>query len=228
MVYNKKEFNLGLVLFAGFWAVFAVLMSPVFAGQNLLDYMDNLYNSISKHSVYYIPVARESADKEIGREISFTVKAKDADQAARIAKNFETIGEQAEVEGVAVKVNGDMGRMLTSMLEDADQMFANEGAPIAQKYGAHERLVLYDWWTVLKSGQDDFNHRELFAEGKVFHTVMSRGIEPAYNFYQIEAQPIQNNILIVVLSLAGYVIYTLWFGFAILFMFEGWGIKLEH
>lgn len=228
MIYNKKEFNLGLALFAGFWVVFAVLMSPVFAGQNLLDYMDNLYNSISKHSAYYIPGAKESAAEKIGHEISFTVKAKDEDQAARIARNVVTIGEQAEVDGLAVNVSGDMGRMLTAMLDDADQMYANEGTPIAQKYGAHERLVLYDWWTVLKSGQDDLNHRELFAEGKVFYTVMSRGIEPAYNFYQIEAQPIQNNALIVVLSLAGYVFYTLWFGFAILFMFEGWGIKLEH
>jgi hypothetical protein len=24
------------------------------------------------------------------------------------------------------------------------------------------------------------------------------------------------------------VIYTLWYGFAILLMFEGWGLKLEH
>ncbi|MBM9537004.1 hypothetical protein [Desulfobulbus alkaliphilus] len=228
MIYNKKEFSLGLVLFAGFWVVFVVLMSPVFAGQNLLDYMDNLFNSISKHSAYYIPAARDRATAHIGREISFTVKAKDEDQAARIARNFVTIGEQAMAVGNSVKITGDMGRMLTAMLEDATLMYHNNGAPIAQKYGTHERLVLYDWWTVLKRGQDDLNHRELFAEGKVFFTVMSRAIEPAFNFYGIEAQPIQSNILIVVLSLAGYVFYTLWFGFSILFMFEGWGIKLEH
>lgn len=228
MIYNKKEFSLGLALFAGFWAVFVVLMSPVFAGQNLLDYMDNLYNSISKHSAYYIPGARESAAEYIGEEISFTVMAKDEDQAARIARNLLTIGEQAVAEGNSVKITGDMGRMLTTMLDDADLMYDNLGEPVAQKYGTHERLVLYDWWTVLKSGQGDLNHRELFAEGKVFFTVMSRGIEPAYNFYLIDAQPIQSNIFIVILSLAGYVFYTLWFGFAILFMFEGWGIKLEH
>jgi hypothetical protein len=228
MIYNKKEFNLGLALFIGFWAVFVVLMSPVFKGQNLLDYMDNLYNSITKHSAYYIGAAKEDVAKHVGKEISFTVKGKDADQAERIARNFVTIGEQATVEGTSVMVTGDMGRMLMSMLDDADLMYDNEGTPIAQKYGAHERLVVYDWWTVLKSAQDDFNHRELFAEGKVFYNVMSRGIEPAYNFYQIDAQPIQNNLFIVVLSLAGYVIYTMWFGFAILFMFEGWGIKLEH
>jgi hypothetical protein len=25
-----------------------------------------------------------------------------------------------------------------------------------------------------------------------------------------------------------YVVYTLWYGFAIMYMFEGWGLQLEH
>ena len=33
---------------------------------------------------------------------------------------------------------------------------------------------------------------------------------------------------VVIFSLVFYVIYTLWYGFAIMFMFEGWGLKLEH
>ncbi len=228
MIHNKKEFGLGLVLFIGFWVLFVILMSPVFAGKNLLDYMDNLYNSISKKSAYYIPGARENAARYIGKEITFTVKAKDENQADRTRDRFEMIGAQAIVEGTAVKVTGDMGRILGAMLEDADFMYSNDGESISKKYGAHERLVLYDWWNALKTGQDDLNRQHLFAEGKVFYDVMTRGIEPAYNYYGIEAESIGNKLGTVVVSLAGYVIYTLWFGFAILFMFEGWGIKLEH
>jgi hypothetical protein len=33
---------------------------------------------------------------------------------------------------------------------------------------------------------------------------------------------------VVVFSLVFYVIYTLWYGFAIMFIFEGWGMQLEH
>ncbi len=33
---------------------------------------------------------------------------------------------------------------------------------------------------------------------------------------------------IVIFSLIFYVVYTLWYGFAIMFMFEGWGMRLEH
>jgi hypothetical protein len=62
----------------------------------------------------------------------------------------------------------------------------------------------------------------------VFYDVMTRGVEPSYNYYEIEAVQIREKAGTVILSLAGYVFYTLWFGFAILFMFEGWGVKLEH
>ena len=53
-------------------------------------------------------------------------------------------------------------------------------------------------------------------------------VEPSYNYYGIEAQSIKDKAILVIASLVGYVIYTMWFGFSILFMFEGWGLKLEH
>ena len=49
-----------------------------------------------------------------------------------------------------------------------------------------------------------------------------------FNFYQIEPQSISDKYGIVIFSLLFYVIYTLWYGFAIMFMFEGWGMKMEH
>jgi hypothetical protein len=228
MIHNKKEFALGAALFAGFWAVFIVLMSPVFAGHNVLDYMDNLYNSISKHSAYYIPAVKERTMEMTGKEISFAVQAKDEAQAVRTASYFEGVDASATVEGNTIKISGDMGRILTNILDDADAMYANNGEAVVAKYGTNERVVMYDWWNGLKSGQDDLNHQHKFAEAKVFYDVMTRGVEPSYNYYQIEAVQIREKAGIVVLSLAGYVFYTLWFGFAILFMFEGWGVKLEH
>jgi len=89
MIANKKEFGLGLALFVAFWIVFAVFLSPVFEGKNLLDYMDNLYNTISKKSSYYIPDAQKKAAAYKGKQVDFVVTAKDADQAGRIAKLFQ-------------------------------------------------------------------------------------------------------------------------------------------
>ena len=228
MIANKKEFSLGLSLFAGFWVLFAILMSPVFAGKNLLDYMDNLYNTISKKSSYYIPKVQTNLDKYEGQQVSFSVKVKGAEQTARLTRMFEAGGATATPEGEKLKVTGDLGAMLANILIDAESMFANDGKAVAAKYGSDERVVLFDWWNAVTEAEKEMNKASKFKEGKILHDTMTKAIEPAYNYYGIEAVPIKDKWGTVVISLAGYVFYTLWFGFSILFMFEGWGMKLEH
>jgi hypothetical protein len=229
MIADKKEFGLGVVLFISFWAIFAVLLSPVFEGKNLLDYMDNLYNTISKKSSYYIPAVKKKAEPFMGQQIEFSVQAKDGKQAERMTKLFQAAQATVTVEGNNVKISGDMGKIFDNVLVDADAMFNNNGQAINQnKYGYDEKQVMYDWWTAMKSAETNMNKSGRFKEGKVFYQIMTKTIEPAYNYYGIVATDIKEKVVMVVVSLAGYVIYTMWYGFAILFMFEGWGLKLEH
>ena len=49
----------GLILMALFAAVFISIFMPLFGGKNGLEYLDNLYNSISKGSAYYIDAVRK-------------------------------------------------------------------------------------------------------------------------------------------------------------------------
>ena len=228
MIANKKEFNTGLTLFAGFWVLFYILMSPVFAGKNLLDYMDNLYNTISKKSSYYIPKVQKGLEDYKGQQVSFSVKAKGAEQTARLTKMFQAGKATVTPEGEKLKVSGDLGAMLTNILVDSEAMFNNDGKAIAAKYGSEEKAVLYDWWNAVTDAEKEMNKASKFKEGKILHDTLTKAIEPAYNYYGIEAVPIKDKWGTVVISLAGYVFYTLWFGFSILFMFEGWGLKLEH
>ena len=58
--------------------------------------------------------------------------------------------------------------------------------------------------------------------------VNQKAVETAYNYYRIEPQNISDRYGIVIFSLVFYVAYTLWYGFAIMFLFEGWGMRLEH
>jgi hypothetical protein len=44
----------------------------------------------------------------------------------------------------------------------------------------------------------------------------------------VQAEKIGDKWGIVFFSLAFYVIYTMWYGFSILFLFEGWGLKISH
>ncbi|MBW6521500.1 MAG: hypothetical protein K0A99_10935 [Desulfoarculaceae bacterium] len=232
MIANKKEFNRGLALMVAFWIVFIALLSPLYPGLdkrvNMLDYMDNMYNSISKNSSYYIPATQKNAEAYMGNVVALNIKTDANLSMARLTTLMQHAGMTAEAGDAEVKISGDLGAMLNVILADADLMYANNGQAISSKYGAHEKQVMYDWYNVLKSMEKSLTKQSKFPESKMLYQVRTRSVEPAYNYYGIEAQSIKEKAVLVILSLAGYVIYTMWYGFAILFMFEGWGLKLEH
>ncbi|OGT92434.1 MAG: hypothetical protein A2286_14540 [Gammaproteobacteria bacterium RIFOXYA12_FULL_61_12] len=232
MIANKKEFGGGLVMMVGFWIVFALLLSPLYPGQgkkvNMLDYMDNMFNSISKKSSYYIPAAREKVVVFQGKTITLDIKTDKNLVAERLITILQQAGATVQAGEKEIKVSGDLGGILNAVLADADAMFANDGSAVSAKYGAAEKQVMFDWYNALKSMEKSLTKQANFKESKILYQVRTKTVEPAYNYYGIEAQSIKDKAVLVIASLVGYVIYTMWFGFAILFMFEGWGLKLEH
>ena len=59
MVTDKLKFYTGLGMLLLFIIMMAVIFSPIFNGKNGLQYLDELYNSLSKGSAYYIPKITE-------------------------------------------------------------------------------------------------------------------------------------------------------------------------
>lgn len=228
MITNKKKFFTGLGLMAVFIVVLALMFSPLFKGKNALEYSDALYNSISKGSAYYIPQAKNEAAKIDGAAVSLSLDFHDEGQASRAAKLFAAAGVEASAEGPVLKVEGDIGGMLASCLEDADAMYANDGGKVSGRYGFDERRALYDWWTALKLADADLKRQKRFKEAKTVSLVKKKAVETAYNYYGITPQKITDRLGIVIFSLIFYVIYTVWYGFAILFMFEGLGLSFGH
>jgi len=211
-----------------FIAVLIIIFSPVFKGQNGLEYLDALYNSISKGSAYYIPKVKEEAGKFVGRSIEVTLSMADEKQAKQTALLFEKGGASTTVAGASLRITGDLGKILENSLADADKMYVNEGKEVSEKYGYNERQILFNWWKAFKSMDNDLKKQKKFKEAKVVTLVIKKAIEPSYNYYKIVPQKISDRFGIVIFSLVFYVIYTLWYGFAIMYMFEGWGLKLEH
>jgi len=228
MLANKKEFFSGVGLMAAFLVVLAIMFSPVFGGQNGLNYLDGLYNSISKGSAYYIPDLKKKAAKQAGNVIAASVEMKDGKQATEAASLFKKSGAMVEVTDKVIKVSGDLGSILTNSLEDSDEMFHNRGEGVKAKYGMDERLSQYNWWVALKALNKDLNKQKKFAEAKFIGDINKRAVECAYNYYGVTPQNIGDKWGIVLFSLVFYVFYTMWYGYSILFMFEGWGLKLEH
>ena len=79
-------------------------------------------------------------------------------------------------------------------------------------------LKLISSWVVQKK----------FKEAKIIDLVKTKAVETSYNYYGIEGQKITDRIGVVTFSLIFYVIYTLWYGFGIMYLFEGVGMQLEH
>jgi len=229
MIYDKKEFSIGLMLLAGFFLVLFAIFSPLFeGGRNTLDYLDGVFNSISKDSAYYIPGITEKARKHDGKVVTLNLRAADKAQAARMEILFATAGATVVMDDVKLSVSGDLGKMFGAVLADADLMYRNEGAAVSGKYGYEEKRVLYDWHQALAAMTKDLNKQERFKEAKSSRDIQTKAVEPAYNYYGIKAIPMSSMLWVSLAALVGYVLYTIWYGFAILFLFEGWGLKLSH
>jgi len=228
MIAHKKKFSLGLVMLITFFAVLALFFTPIFGGLNGLDYLDGLYNSISKGSAYYIPKLKDEAKTFNANRVELSLAMANPAQAQHTSQLLMKAGATVNVTDAKLKASGDLGKILEGVLADADAMYQNNGKAVADKYGFGERQALYTWWQAFKAIEKDLNNQKKFKEAKTVANIGKKGIEASYNFYRVEPQSIMDRLGVVVFSLVFYVIYTLWYGFAIMFIFEGWGMQLEH
>ena len=125
-------------------------------------------------------------------------------------------------------MSGSLGAILKGSLVDSEYMYNNDGASVTAKYVIDARRALYNWWTSLKLLDKSLKSQKEFAAAKVVNTVQKKAVEAAYNYFGVDPVQISDEMGMVAFSLVFYVVYTLWYGFAILFLFEGWGLKLSH
>lgn len=228
MIHDKRQFTIGLVLLAGFLGALALVFRPLENGQNTLDYLDGVFNSTSKASAYYIPAARAKAEKLGAEPIAVEVRGRTAAQAAQLETLLRACGATVARQGSILSVSGDLRAVLAAALADADAMFRNDGAGVAGKYGIDERRVLYAWHTALGDAAKALDRQSRFRDAAAVRDAMTKALEPAYNYYGVTAIAMKDMIWIALAALVGYVLYTVWYGYAILFLFEGWGVKLGH
>jgi hypothetical protein len=233
MVTSAQYRTRGILLLIPFFVILVAIFMPLYPGGhgkkvNGLVYLDDFFNELSKGSAYYIDLQMKKVEKFAGQPFSTTMKMNTADEAATTAKLFNTNNIPAEVNDVSVSVSGDFGAMLTIMLKDADLMYKNDGAAMTAKYAIEPRKAMNSWYKSLGAMEKDLNKAEKFEQAAVVKSAMTKAIEPAYNYYMVEAKPVKQEMVLLAFALTFYVIYTVWYGFGILFLFEGLGIRLDH
>lgn len=229
---SKSATMIGVVMAISFFVVLFLMFSPLFPGPagkkiNGLDWADDLFNKLSKGSSYFIPRIKTENQKFIGRAFSATIKTDKEDEAAQITKLFTLAGGTVTPQGDTLKIDGDLGKIMESVLRDSDEMFHNQSQKLTERYGLKGGDVLRAWWTAFNRMDKYFKKNLKVEEAKWVSEVSKKAIEPAYNFYQIEPQRVSDRLGIMTFLLVFYVFYTMWWGYAIFFLFEGFGLTMK-
>jgi hypothetical protein len=243
---HKKHLGMGIALAISFLGVLFLMFSPIFPKtpegqpQNGLQWADEMFNQLAKGSSYFIPKVAKSNEEFMGKMFSVSInvskpedKPGDAEQRAQRASKLFTLnpGAKAEVNGAELKIEGDLGLVLKAALDDADAMFKNEGDKIKAKYAEamatdDEKQMFRQWNNVLPKIDKAFKKEGKIKEAKIVTDVTKKAIEASYNFYKVDAVKVKDKAGLLTFLLVFYVAYTMWWGFAIFFIFEGIGLTM--
>jgi hypothetical protein len=247
MAQAKKHMGLGILLAISFWVVLFLMFSPIFPKtadgqpQNGLQWADEMFNQLAKGSSYFIPKVQKSNEKFMGKMFTAKVnlskpedKPGDAEKRADRASKLFTInpGAKVEVKGSELMIEGDLGLVLKAALEDADMMFKNEGEKLKAKYAVamatdDVKQMFRQWNNVLPKIDKIFKKEGKIEESQVVSDVTKKAVEASYNFYGVEAVKVKDKAGLMTFLLVFYVAYTMWWGFAIFFIFEGLGLSMK-
>lgn len=228
LVRHKRLFNMGIFLALSFLGVLLLIFSPVFGGgRNGLEYSDDLFNKLSKGSSYFIPGVVEQNKKFMGQNLDVTVKLAKAEYVDKAVKMVIAAGGQIGAKDTEVKVTGDLGNLLGAVLKDSDAMYHNNGKEVSGRYGFDEKDVMTVWWNLLNPMVKELQKQKKIEEANMVSDTMKRAVEPAFNFYGIEAQSVADKAFVMIGLLVFYVLYTMWWGYAIYYLFDGIGLSMK-
>jgi hypothetical protein len=224
---RRDRFLTGAVLAATFVAVLILMFLPLIGGRNAFEVADRLFNSMAKGSSNYFEDLRKAAAERRGSEVQVDVDLKEEKLAATATILLSKAGLTVAADGTKLKVSGDVSQLAMAIIDDSEAVFYNKGAEMTAKYGQPERETLFAWWNVLKEMQKDLQSKKRFQAAAFLREVSEKGVEVAYNFYGIEPKEASRNAGILAGALLFYVVYTLWWGYAILSLFDGVGMEMK-
>lgn len=227
LIQDKKHFTWGVLLTVSFFAALGYMFTPHFGdGYNAFEASDHMFNSIAKGSTYYLPEIMEEAKTFEGESIEVTVLAGSKDMIDEAAVVLGHSGAQVTPGAEGLTYSADFGALLGVALADSDAMFYNKGDELESKYGMAPKVAMYVWWKVLQDTITELNLQKKYKEALFLKTAISKGVEVGYNFYGIEPESAASKAGTLIFDLVFYVIYTLWWGFAIFFLSEGIGLQM--
>jgi len=228
MIVNKRKFYTGLGMIVVFTVLLVVMFLPIFNGDNILRNIDELYNSISKDSANYISDTSKVSEEYIGVSMEASIEMESEEEAAQAALLYERSGAKVVVSGARLEITGDLGHILGNAVQDSETLYGNDIDKLTQKYGYNGLRVMYNWHESLVRIHEELEDQHLMDVSKAVAKVNEKAVEPAYNYFGIAPEKMSDKAGLVVGSLFFYVFYTVLYGFGIMYMFEGWGLRTDE
>jgi hypothetical protein len=223
LIVHKKPFYTGLFMAAAFATVLVLFFLPVLGGRTPLEAADDLFNSVSKDSSYYIPSLREHAQAHQNDRVDAKLTMKDPEMAAQAAAVLAASGAEATAAGAVVALKGNLGQLMGAALDDADVAFKNT----KEVRGQPAKVTMFAWHNTLKGLYAQLKSSSQFDKAAAVEEVISKGVEVSYNFYGILPKPVSQNVLILTAALLFYLVYTMWWGYAIMWLCDGIGLQMK-
>ena len=230
MIRDRKAFIMGMLMMVSFWGIYIYMMTPSFGnGRNGLEFADDMFNAISKGStVAIVEGEAKKAEKWLGTTVDVNLKAKTPAGAAEWASQYQTIkGVKVAVNQDIMELKGDLGNIYAAIAQDSLAMYNNRGDTLRDKYGSDPREVTYNWYSSSKELTKALDKQENFKESAAIQGLQRKIIEPSYNYYGVETMHVKDNKGVMTFMLVFYMIYTLWYGFAIYYLCQGFGITMS-
>ena len=227
LIRDKKHFIIGFIMLVVFVMLLIVMSTPVFKGNNAFQAADNLFNSIAKASSYKIPQLEKQAHGFKGTAVNWAIDRESIFLPDLTKRLLVTAGAQVSLDEGNFRVKGDLGKITAAALKDAEIMYFDKEKDITIKYSAPGKEVLFSWWRVLKQAKEILKRQKKVKEASFVDDVVKKAMEVGYNFYGITSEKASKKAGTLAFSLIFYVFYTVWWGFSIFFLFEGFGLVME-
>jgi hypothetical protein len=225
LVVDPSKFGLGLAGLAVFAALLVAGVLPGRSGAPLLSRADQFFNQLAKGSVAYLPEAKAQAAAHGRLAVDLGVRPREMVDAAALQAVVRSSGCEATITADGrTRIVGTMGQLAQAALDDAERMAANDVTAIEQRHGRPAEDVIYCWWAVFDGLTRRYVQDNQSREANFTKFVATKVLEPAYNFRGIEARGIRGEAGPLAGLLGFYLLYTVWYGSAILLVFEGLGI----
>lgn len=232
LIQNRAALLKGCLLLGSFFVLFTLILTPLFPsgvwGQKytLLQYADAIFNQLSKGSSWFVPQLRQRIS-EMKTDVSRVSLKSLPDKA--LAPLLEILvdkaGGNSSIQGEGFEYSVSLKSLLSAAVDDASMLYDNDGEKVSDHYaGAPWENVARGWWTLLSLSVHDLQKQGKVREAALVNDVVLKAIEPGFNFYGMPRAGMSGHVMVVAALLAFYLLYTLWYGFGIMEIFDGVGL----